>query len=182
MANGFTRQIRGFGGSTSNTTNNTNTTSDNYSYYVKSEEQESYKRKNAEWNPGRSFADQHKENMKQNNATFADPMSCFLKDASATDMPGVSIYPSTEYNSKAGITSLDPTTGASELSSFEESLLVKRGLKTIKVDNSFMARYSGPIFKIALLISICIMATMLITDSPKDKNKEEKYYYDEIDL
>ena len=52
---GFTRQIRGFGQSTSNTTNSTNTSSDNYSYYIRNEDQESYQHKNASWDPGRSF-------------------------------------------------------------------------------------------------------------------------------
>ena len=63
---GFTRQIRGFGQSTSNTTNSTNTSSDNYSYYIRNEAQESYQHKNASWDPGRSFSNQYNDTMKKN--------------------------------------------------------------------------------------------------------------------
>ncbi len=185
MAGGFTRQIRGLGGGGgSSSSSNANTTSDNYSYYVRSEEQESYKRKNSAWDPGRSFADQHKGTIKNENhgALMSNPIEHFKKDALASEMPGVKIYPSDQYNSNAGITSMDPTTGDNQLSKFEEDLLIKRGLKTIHHDNSLFSRYSGTITKIGLLIVLCIAGTMLINGPSGSKKDEPKYYYEEDDF
>lgn len=55
--------LRGFGQSALDVQNSA---SDNYSYYVRDEEQESYKHKNASWDPTRSFLNQYNDSVKRN--------------------------------------------------------------------------------------------------------------------
>ena len=136
---GFTRQIRGFGQSTSNTTNSTNTSSDNYSYYVRNEEQESYQHKNASWDPSRSFSNQYNDTRKKNTINDNNP---FSKNANAMNAPGVSMYKDEGFNMQAGNPENMYADKRNLYNGSVEDFLVKRESQNYAFSDSFVNNFN----------------------------------------
>ena len=178
---GFTRHIRGFGQSTSNTTNSTNTSSDNYSYYIRNEAQESYQHKNASWDPGRSFSNQYNDTMKKSTINDNNP---FSKNTDAMDAPGVGMYKDGGFNMQAGNAENMHTNRHNPYNGSVEDFLVKREASNYALSDSFVNKYSFGLVKIILIV-VAIMASVILAISSEGGSKtnhKNKFYYNESDF
>lgn len=198
---GFNKQIRGFGSSTSNTTNNTNTSSDNYSYYVRNEEQESYKHKNAKWDPTRAMSNKQNKSASKNVSNHFTPINSLnpLSSIGATDKNGDltnsheatmrRIY-GTDSNLQAdngidnSVNTIDNMMYANKNDLYNESInerIIKN--KNSKAADRELSNNSFSSFHVIfflLLLAILFIAYMLSRNNVDDNEvKGNSYYYNQ---